>query len=469
MSTEKPFIDETINDTPSTYQDEIDIAEHIKHTTTSVRKMNIVDDTKETSSHHSEDQKDTSMKDIEKIRRSHRVRTVTNRFTIDDSECQPSKSKSRRNRQRDRSETISKSNDNEVPDRDFVDSISKCTSTNIKCSMTTGRKDHTIGNLQTNAMNVERPRRNRTKTDFYHDKISVEETCKSRTVVATLNETMPTVRQSSILNPHVMESNLSDPAADDKADKKQEAVVRNRPSVFPKVENSEGIDAIWSTDQLEQLRDAQLNVDPTSVSYWTDAASHVHGKSASECQAKWFSMTKTPAPKTKSRRVAVLPSDVNESNHDEDDIFQSTPMRGNTFLNSNFLQTFTSVKMPQLPTPLQPSSVVDHDTLDQPVDAFAPIMKPVSKAFLQRMKRNFTKAEATMATKSKSLQKNHSSKNGKGLTEVLRDHDIDINIRLTPGGTLQVKSHVDHDEDDFWDDEYDADEENDDAANYCYK
>ena len=469
-----PLIDEAMDDTLSRSQNVVEPSEHLEHTASSMDKRNNNEESKERSTCQSEDQIDTSMlREIKNIRRSHRAKILTNRFTIADSDCQPIKSQSKKNRQPVQSKSIPVPIEYQFSDdQECIAAVNKVDSSNVKSSAT--RKEDTIKSLRAKkVIDVERPQRNRKKTDFYHDTISLEETRKFRTVVLNSPVTTPTVIHNdagvSIPNPGGAEdSNCPDPTAYIETDILQDDLIRRGSSVVLKSENIDATSVTmeegWSTDQLEQLRDAQQDVDPTSISYWMDIAIIVQGKTASECQAKWFSMTKTPAPKTKNTRVAIDPSHRNELNDDEDDIFQSTPMRGNMFLNSNYYQSFSTVNMPQLPTPSLPSSEVEYETFDP--STFAPIVKPVSKAFLQRMKRNFTKAEATIATKSKALHKNHSRKNTKALTEVLRDHDMDINIRLTPGGTLQVKSHVDNDEDDFWDDEYDADEENEDRANY---
>ena len=80
------------------------------------------------------------------------------------------------------------------------------------------------------------------------------------------------------------------------------------------------------------------------------------------------------------------------------------------------------------------------------------------KMYLQNLKRDVARAQKEMP-----CQKGQSKLSGKGprtLSEtVYYDSDVDVNVRLTPGGTLKVKSQYEGDEDDFWGAEYDAEDE----------
>jgi hypothetical protein len=59
-------------------------------------------------------------------------------------------------------------------------------------------------------------------------------------------------------------------------------------------------------------------------------------------------------------------------------------------------------------------------------------------------------------------QKDNKSKKTQGkskqgprcLSEAVYEEDVDMNARLTPGGTLKVKSMVEGDDDDFWGEMY---------------
>ena len=476
--TEIPLIGEFIDETASSNQIAVDTSDYLERIMPPLDTDTVIE-CQEHSTCLSEDPMDVSMHEEKNIRRSRRARTATNRFTIAASDGLPTKKEIKR-RSHVRSKPISVSNDNPmVADLEGVGSVNDSYPMNVNSSTT--KNGHTTGMSQKIDMAVERPQRNRKKTDFYHNKISLVESTNSRVAVVTSPLAKSNVANSigaCIPDPGVPDAHHPAPKKEytkngetKNATISKPQVVQSQRVIVPKTEMIDSASVTmeegWSMDQLEQLRDAQLDVDPTSTSYWMDVATIVSGKSASECQAKWFSMTKTPAPKSKSARVVVVPVHIDDLNEDEDDIFQSTPMRGNMFLTSNYFQSFPSVNMPTLPTPSVLPVDAENEIFVPSLDIFVPKVKPVSKAFLQRMKRNFAKAEANNTTKTKTLQ-NRSSKNTKALTEVLRDHDMDINIRLSPGGTLQVKSHVDQgDEDDFWDDEYDADEENDERANYC--
>lgn len=92
-------------------------------------------------------------------------------------------------------------------------------------------------------------------------------------------------------------------------------------------------DGQWSSNDVSILRNAQSNIDPTSASYWEEIAALVHGKSASECREKWFSLVATPRgrpPKEiKNHTASISNTDasIDDSCDEEDDLFHSTPMR----------------------------------------------------------------------------------------------------------------------------------------------
>ena len=102
------------------------------------------------------------------------------------------------------------------------------------------------------------------------------------------------------------------------------------------VDNSEE----WSSSEIAMLRNAQKNINPTSVLYWQEVAVQVGTKSSSECQSKWQSMVATPKVRrtTKKKEVnnqrnhksGVLDASISyedEDDEEEDDLFNSSPYR----------------------------------------------------------------------------------------------------------------------------------------------
>ena len=80
--------------------------------------------------------------------------------------------------------------------------------------------------------------------------------------------------------------------------------------------------------------------------------------------------------------------------------------------------------------------------------------KPVYKSYLQRMKHGAAQAEKVCKEQSKKKKAMKGNKGDKMLSESAYDHDVDIRVRLTPGGTLRIQTHVE-DDNYFWQDEYD--------------
>ncbi|EJK53476.1 hypothetical protein THAOC_27090 [Thalassiosira oceanica] len=87
----------------------------------------------------------------------------------------------------------------------------------------------------------------------------------------------------------------------------------------------------WSADEMRRLRTAQKEVDPTSILYWHEVARIVgNTKSPSECQRKWQCTIATPKPRRRElpdQSVAHSENDDAADGDDEDDLFNSTPMR----------------------------------------------------------------------------------------------------------------------------------------------
>jgi hypothetical protein len=211
----------------------------------------------------------------------------------------------------------------------------------------------------------------------------------------------------------------------------------------PKLTASTKMPDGWSAAQLKQLVEAHRSVDPVSCTYWLDIASKVDGKTAGECRMQWYSSVLTPAAK---------PSKRNTSKNllvegDDDDIFNSTPMRG-------FLPGGTAIaartRVASLLPPTNEKENMDQNSLriEQPSP-----QKPLYKSFLQRMKREVARVENE--ARSKKVAPRAWNK-AKSISEVVYDHGLDVKVQLTPGGTLKVRRQVVDKEDDFWSDQSDS-------------
>jgi hypothetical protein len=201
----------------------------------------------------------------------------------------------------------------------------------------------------------------------------------------------------------------------------------------------------WSAAQLEQLVEAHRSVDPISCTYWLDISSRVDGKTAGECRVQWYSSVLTPAAKPSKRNASKnLPIEG-----DDDDIFNSTPMRGFLLPGGTAIAARTRVAS-LLPPSNEKENIEQKHRLriEQPSP-----QKPLYKSFLQRMKREVTRVENEARNK-KAFPPAWNK--AKSISEVVYDHDIDVKVQLTPGGTLKVRRQVEDKEDDFWSDQSDS-------------
>ena len=193
----------------------------------------------------------------------------------------------------------------------------------------------------------------------------------------------------------------------------------------------------WGEEEVARLRNAHKKVNPRSTSFWYDIAEIVESRTSSECREKWFSLVKTPLP-PKSKRKASAPSqthDIALSTH-EDDIFNSTPMRGvfdlddcglglhSSIGNLDFLSIGSAIKVAQ-------SSEVGNTHSNVP-------KKPGNKTYIKGMRREINKETRQQAKSRK--KKVESFDPTKKLSEKAIEGAVEMKCQLSPGGTLNVKT-----------------------------
>ena len=114
----------------------------------------------------------------------------------------------------------------------------------------------------------------------------------------------------------------------------------------PTVEGDSSEAGHWSATELQRLRNAQKDINPTSTQYWQEIANQVGSKSSSECQIKWQSMVATPKVRKAAKKKEAIESkfkalgqvpeskaldttmpEGDDDGDDEDDLFNSSPYR----------------------------------------------------------------------------------------------------------------------------------------------
>ena len=261
-------------------------------------------------------------------------------------------------------------------------------------------------------------------------------------------------------------------------------------------EHSVGIDfeqddetnAEWTEAQLLQLKQSHAEVDPTSTTFWTDLAQQVHGRSAQECRDKWFSLVKTPAPRVRKPKAkqdaaanamdhaqevgAAVQSHNDIYDDDEDDIFNSTPMRGILFPSNNntMLEEDESASVEHNNNDKNDDMEMDFD-VGSPVVMSArrnrrvsteyddgsssnehqPLQQKVGyKSYMMGLKRGVAKA---LQEDKKKKKKKPTSKRVDGSSKTFTEsvgndaQGVSLKGHLSPGGTLQVKNLTEADDD----------------------
>ena len=221
--------------------------------------------------------------------------------------------------------------------------------------------------------------------------------------------------------------------------------------------NSSLSDNDWSSEEMAQLSAAMATVDPTTELFWYSVACLVRNRTESECRAKWFSVAKTPIPKLSKK--AVLENKEMVCGGDEDDIFNSSPLRG--FLQSDIGKSEnrdTAVLLSHyFGSAIKAKGETSKGTVEMVTAKPAPFRpKAGYKTYLQNLRRDVSRAEKTGPARKVASKTSGPS----AISESVYEADVDVNIRLSPGGTLKIKSQYEDDgNDDFWGDDYDAEAE----------
>jgi hypothetical protein len=216
----------------------------------------------------------------------------------------------------------------------------------------------------------------------------------------------------------------------------------------------------WNSEQLLQLQQWQSQANPTSSNFWVEISENVDGKSAQDCREKWFSLVKTPGPRAKRAAqkkivgnvpaAAAAPLDTN----DEDDIFNSTPLRG-TLFPSDTKSLMESEEVNNIDfdvgSPILISARRDRRVSTEYDDgsALPSLQQKVGyKSYLMGLKRGIARANQDK----KVAKKKQNSANGtaRNMTESVGNGGVSLKCKLSPGGTLEVENLTEFDvEDDF--------------------
>lgn len=173
----------------------------------------------------------------------------------------------------------------------------------------------------------------------------------------------------------------------------------------PELKAAVSEEARWTECQLENLRLAQANTDPSITDFWGAVADKVNGRDSQQCQQKWFEHIATPQRRTQKTSRKCSPSHepqapINQQGDpgDIDDLFQATPMRtGRAFAG----RPRTDGYAPKTPrTPAGPGAPGDDDTLVVKVaaeDGRAVQKRVVSKTYVQTMSKRIRKGTSQSA------------------------------------------------------------------------
>eukprot|EP00980_Cylindrotheca_fusiformis_P026429 scaffold16150_cov112-Cylindrotheca_fusiformis.AAC.8 len=193
-------------------------------------------------------------------------------------------------------------------------------------------------------------------------------------------------------------------------------------------------DRPWQDYEVTLLREAHNEVDPTSFSFWEEVSELIGTRTTVECREKWFSLVKTP--KVKAPKSKKNPREQATRTPNDDDIFNATPMKAMFSTNNDELdQAFGGL---QFLSNLNVGSAVKVDRA--PTDNSSLPSQRGYKTYISNMRRNVLKADKRRKPR---IPKMALSKSTKNVRERAAEGDIELDGRLSPGGTIHVKSNGD--------------------------
>ena len=180
----------------------------------------------------------------------------------------------------------------------------------------------------------------------------------------------------------------------------------------------------WSQGQVENLFTAQSQVNPTSSKFWHEVAAFVPHKTAQQCHDQWF---KSPYKKENKFNTKV-PNIDDCGDSDEDDIFNSTPMRG---LLCNF-KSFSPSPIPKSPRGGNFICTQDDDQSIFSSKGYSPPITLVAqKGYIKRLKRRNRRTRIVPAAKRENKDR------AKNFAEVAVGNNI-IRGKLNADGNVQI-------------------------------
>ena len=236
-------------------------------------------------------------------------------------------------------------------------------------------------------------------------------------------------------------SNLKTPAKDSRAQR----------NLLPKYYNENNTHhSNWSDEEITMLRNAQKNVNPTSVTFWDDVSDLVEERSGSECRDKWFSFVCTPKSRSRPDTKAEVCDDVSTDEDEEDDLFNSTPLRDTVteIQNGIFAKKFDEES---LCTSLGLSPCVQqHSTLNSQLDEISARKQRTGyKTYIDNLRKDLNRVDKYPK---KNLYKasNNSIKSCHNVCVDSEEGENKISGKLLPDGTVKLDMCEDSDEDDIY-------------------
>jgi hypothetical protein len=326
--------------------------------------------------------------------------------------------------------------------------------------------DHNTFAVEPESDVVTRPRQTQIPTDFStccYDDLAIDDRRTCLRILAHLPPNIVELAELSTTLPRSKNaSNAVDPALKAQAVllrgnrvPKRRAGVTNgsslaSPERYPLEEDQENVD-VWSSEDFLALKTAYQQANAKSITFWDDIAARVPGKTTSACRQQWFSSAKTPLQKKKARILA----DASVSAEDEDDLFNSTPLRGcNARLEKGRLfSSFESDSPIKFDKHATSEPVLSNDDDNLGIVDFR--FKPGYKTYIRDMKKKVRRGHQ----RQQKQKPNKAKHNALIVSERFGDGEVEMRGDLSPGGTLRVQHMFSDDEEDMFLHGSDAEEE----------
>ena len=214
----------------------------------------------------------------------------------------------------------------------------------------------------------------------------------------------------------------------------------------------------WDEGSIELLLKAHKTTDPRCFFFWQQVSSKVPNRSPEDCRDKWFALVKTP----KIRRKKPIKQEyvvANYHNEEDDDIFNSTPLRNAAKVILSFrkssntrssrgrkgsIDTFSDILTSPMLKSHRSAKFLDLESHLSPLIQ----AQPMYKGYMKRGRKGVINRKTSKLNQSVTFKT--SKTQTKKMSAKIEVGDVHMNCFLSPNGTVVVNAPEEHEVEDLY-------------------